>query len=184
MHDAMLVRILQRVGRLARDPHCISNRKLSLALETTPQRFSFHVRHYVVEQPSGAARIEQRQYVRVLQARRRPDLDEEPLRPQHGGELRAQDFYRHLPPVPYVVREINRRHAARAELALDRVAVRERAAQRVERIGGGCHRGSNVRFSGWCGNRTVVTSSGPTRLQARSVSWSCRDTQINSVRAK
>ncbi len=95
-----------------------------------------------------------------------------------------QHLDRNLAMVLDVFREIHRRHATRAKLALDRVAVRERAAQRVERIGGGCHRDTNVRFRGWCGNRTVVTSSGPTRLQATSESWSCRDTQINSVRAK
>jgi hypothetical protein len=100
------------------------------------------------------------------------------------GKISVKDLDRDASVVLEVFGEIHRGHSTLPKLALNRVPVSQRAAQCVERIDGVCHGRSNVRFRGWCGNRTVVTSSGPTRLQVRSESWSCRDTQINSVRAK
>ena len=52
-----------------------------------------------------------------------PDLGEEALAAEHRGQLGAQDLEGDVAVVLEVVREIDRRHAARAELALDAVAV-------------------------------------------------------------
>ena len=51
------------------------------------------------------------------------DLGEEPLGAEHGGELGLEDLDGDLAVVLEVVGEIDRRHAALAELALDAVAV-------------------------------------------------------------
>ena len=53
------------------------------------------------------------------------DLGQEPLGAEHGGQLGAQHLERDLAVVPQVVREVDGGHAARAELALDAVAVGE-----------------------------------------------------------
>jgi hypothetical protein len=61
--------------------------------------------------------------VRMLQVRRRADLGEETLGADYGRELRSQDFERDFTIVLQVLREIDGRHSARAELALDAVTV-------------------------------------------------------------
>ena len=53
------------------------------------------------------------------------DLVDEPLGAEHGGELGLEHLDRDLSVVPQVLGEVDRRHAARAELALDAVAVGE-----------------------------------------------------------
>ena len=61
--------------------------------------------------------------VGVLQAGAEPDLTEEALRAQGGGELGAHDLERDRPVVLQVVGQPDRGHAAAAELALERIAV-------------------------------------------------------------
>ena len=61
----------------------------------------------------------------MLQIRRGLDLGEEPLGADHRGELRPQHLDRDLAVVLEVLRQIHRRHAARAQLPLDAVAVGE-----------------------------------------------------------
>src|SRR4051812_42276644 len=71
----------------------------------------------------------------MLQRRGRLDLDDEPLGAQHRGELRLQDFDRDLAIVLEVVREVDGRHSALAEFALDAIAAGERCGEEV----GLCH---------------------------------------------
>jgi hypothetical protein len=54
-----------------------------------------------------------------------PDLALKAFRPQIGGELRVEDLQRDRAVVPEVIGQIDRRHAAPAELALDPVTVAE-----------------------------------------------------------
>ena len=56
-------------------------------------------------------------------ARDRVDFADEPLGADHGREFRLEDLDGHLAAVPQVFGEIDGRHAAGAELALDPVAV-------------------------------------------------------------
>src|SRR5487761_2103158 len=58
----------------------------------------------------------------MLQVGRGLDLGQEALAADHGRELGAQDLQRDLAVVLEIVGEINGRHAARAELALEAVA--------------------------------------------------------------
>lgn len=50
----------------------------------------------------------------------------------HRRELGSQDFHRNFAVVLDVLREVDRRHSARAELALDSVTVGERGGKTVE----------------------------------------------------
>ena len=61
----------------------------------------------------------------MLQARGDADLAQEALGAERRGELGAQHLERDLAVVPEVVGEVDRGHAAAAELALDRVAAGE-----------------------------------------------------------
>ena len=70
--DAVPVRVVERVGDLARDAHRVVDRELLLALEPLAQRLALDEGHDVVEQPvRPSPRVEQRQDVRMLQLRRR-----------------------------------------------------------------------------------------------------------------
>jgi hypothetical protein len=73
--------------------------------------------------------------VRVLQGGGGADLREESLRSDHGSEFRAEDLHRHAPWVPDILGEVDRGHAALAQLAVEAVAVVERGGQAL-RYGG------------------------------------------------
>ena len=57
------------------------------------------------------------------------DLAQEPLAAERFGEVRMEQLDRDGALVLQVAREVDRRHAARAQLALDHVAVRQRLRQ-------------------------------------------------------
>jgi hypothetical protein len=94
-----------------------------------PQRFAGDVGHHVEEQAVGRAAVEQRQDVRVLQPGGGLDLGQEPLRAQRRRQLGVEHLDGHLAVVPEIVRQVDRGHAAGAELALDAVAVGERGGE-------------------------------------------------------
>jgi hypothetical protein len=73
--------------------------------------------------------------VRMPQACGDPDLEEEPLRSERGGELGAQDLKGDGPIVPEVVGKVDRGHAAASELALDAVAISQGRREAVECVG-------------------------------------------------
>src|SRR5262249_51358881 len=61
----------------------------------------------------------------MLQIRRHPDLGQEPLAAKDGAQLRAEDLERNVAVVAKIAGEVDGRHAAAADLALDLVAARE-----------------------------------------------------------
>ncbi len=126
------VRVLQRRRHLRSDLDGLVHGQLLLDRNLVAQRLALDVRHHVVEEALRFARIVERQDVRVLQVGGDLDLVEEALGAQDGGELRAQHFDRDLAVVLHVMGEVDGRHAAGAELALDRVAVGEGTAEAVE----------------------------------------------------
>ena len=63
-----------------------------------------------------------------------PDLALEALGAERRGELGVQHLERDRPVVPQVVREVDGRHPAPAQLALERVSVRQRRSELDERI--------------------------------------------------
>jgi hypothetical protein len=133
--DAVRVRLAERVGDLARDAQRLVDRKLALAVELVAQRLAGDVRHHVVQQPVGLPRVEEWQDVRVLQPRGGADLGEEPLAAERGTEVGVEHLDGDVALVAEIVREIDRGHPARAELALNAVAVSETAGETGEDVG-------------------------------------------------
>jgi hypothetical protein len=80
--------------------------------------------------------------VRVPQPGGDPDLLEESLRSERGGQLGPQDLEGDGPVVPQVVGEVYRGHAAAAELALDAVAIGQGGREEVGCVG---QRGKGLR---------------------------------------
>jgi hypothetical protein len=129
MHHALLVRVLQRRGDRLREAHGLIHRQLLLAVDLVSQGLSLDIGHHVEQEPLGRARVVQRQDVTVLQVGGDLDLLEEPLGADHGGQFRPQHLERDLAVVLDVVRQVHRRHAALAQLALDDVAIGDRGLQ-------------------------------------------------------
>ena len=122
---AVPVRVIERVGAGDGDAEGVVHRELLLPLEPGAERFPLHERHHVEEMPVGLAAVEQGEQIGVLEIRRDLDLGEEPLDAQHRTELGIQQLERHGTVVAQIAGEIDRGHAAGADLALDGVAVRQ-----------------------------------------------------------
>src|SRR5215471_17459996 len=72
--------------------------------------------------------------MRMLQGSCDLDLAQEALRPDGSADFGVQHLDSHIAPVLDITGEIHRGHAALPELALQRIAVRERGFQRVEQF--------------------------------------------------
>jgi hypothetical protein len=116
------VRVFESVGRLARDAERVLQRQLLLAGEPVAELLALDERHREPELPACAARIVDRQDVRVLEPRGEPDLALKALGAEGVSEIGVKDLEGDRAVVADVVGEIYRGHAAAAELALDRVA--------------------------------------------------------------
>ena len=147
MNHALAVRVVQRTRHFTRNPHRLRDRQLSLPLQSGPQCLARHQRHHVVQQPRRLSspvsrllsfrpripRIQQRQYMRVLQTCGGADLAQEPFAAKRRAQVGMQHLDRDIALVLEVVREIHRRHAAGAKFALDAVPVRERHTEALDR---------------------------------------------------
>ena len=71
----------------------------------------------------------------MLEAGGDADLAQEPVRADRGGELGAQGLDGDLAPMPPVLREEDRGHAALADQALDVVAIAERGTKLLQDLG-------------------------------------------------
>lgn len=80
-----------------------------------------HQRHHIVEQSIAVSRIEERQDVRMLQFRGGSDLSQKPLAAQRRAQFGVQHFDGDAAVVIEIVREIDSRHPAGAELAFDAI---------------------------------------------------------------
>ena len=138
VHHAVGVGVRQGVDDLHQDLHGVVDRQLAVPGQPVAQRLALDRRHDVIEESVGLTGVEQRQDVWVLELRDRLDLAREAVGAQRGGELGAQHLHRHLATVPHVFREIDRRHAARPELADQTIAVSQGRGDAVE---GGRHAG-------------------------------------------
>ena len=139
--DAVAVRVVERIRHFARDAHRVLDAELRLPVQSLAHRLALDVGHDVVQQPVGTAGVEQREDVRMLQGRRGLDLDDEPLSAEDRGQFRFENLDRDLAVVLEIVREIDRRHAASAELALDG-DTRDRLSTEVDPAGPGIAAGS------------------------------------------
>ena len=115
------------VSRVSRTASSIG--KLPLARDSVAQGLALDVRHGEPEMPAGVARIEDGEDVRMLESCGELDLAKEALGSQARRQLGMEHLERHRPLVPEVLGEEDGGHAAAPELALDRVAIRQRLAQ-------------------------------------------------------
>ena len=134
------MRVVERLGDVGGEAHGFVDRELLLPLEALPQRFAFHIGHHVVDQAAGLAGIEQRQDMRVLQVGGDPDLTQEAIDPEHGGELGAQHLHGDVTVVLEIPGAVHGRHAAGAELAIDGVVLREGRLETLPHVGHGVPR--------------------------------------------
>jgi hypothetical protein len=87
--------------------------------------YGIHIEERSVDAPG----IEEGKDVWMLQVGDRPDLVDEAIGADGGDDLSLYDLQGDLAIVAEVVREVNRRHASRTQLALDAVVARERFGQ-------------------------------------------------------
>ena len=120
------VRVAERGSDLPRDAEGLLNRELLLALELVAQRLALDVGHNVKEEPLGATGVVQREDVRMIQTRGDLDFSQESVGAELRRHLREEHLDRDRAVVPHVARAVDGGHAPAAQLALDRVAVRER----------------------------------------------------------
>jgi hypothetical protein len=123
VHDALAMRISERVSHLAGNPYGVVQRQLSLAPEPITKRLTLDVGHRVPELAAGFTRIEHGKDVGVLQASGGPDFPLKALRAERGSQVRVQHLERDLPIVLQILREVHRGHAAPANLAVEPIAV-------------------------------------------------------------
>ena len=125
MHDPMVVRVAQRGRHVVGQPHHILHRERAVPVQTLAQRLTLDVGHHVVKESVRFARIVERQDVRMAEPRRDLDLADKPFGAERGSEFGTEDLYGHLALVLKVLGEVDRGHAARANLPLDGVAAGE-----------------------------------------------------------
>ena len=106
------------------------------AREALPERLALDVRHDVVEESVGIARVEQAEDVGVLEIGAVTSISRGTARPHDRGQLGAQHLDRDLAMMLQVLGEIDRGHAALAQLPLDAVAVGQ--SGRESRVDGHC----------------------------------------------
>ena len=135
VHDAVPVRVVQRLGYLAGEPDGVLDRQLHFALQPVAQALALDVGHRVPEPACCLARVEHGQDVRVLEPGRGLDLAQEALRAEHRAEFGVEHLERDGPVVPEVAGEVHGGHAAAPELALERVAVGQGGLQSIEVVG-------------------------------------------------
>ena len=81
------VGVLQRLGDLAGDLERVVDGELLLPVQPVAQRLALDERHDVVQQAVGLARVVQAEDVGMLEVGGDPDLAEEPVGAERGGEL-------------------------------------------------------------------------------------------------
>ncbi len=130
MDHPLPVRVVQRRRHAPRDLDRLLDPQLLLAVQLVAQRVALDVRHHVIQERLRLARIVQRQDVRVLQVGGDLDLVQEPLGPDHRGQLGPQHLERDLAVVLHVVGQVDRGHAPGPQLPLDHVAIAQGHLQR------------------------------------------------------
>ncbi len=125
VHDAVLVRVRERARDVAQDAHRLGDRQRPAA-QPRAQALALDERHRVVGQPVEVAGREHRDDVRLLERRGDADLALEPRRGHRRGELGREHLHDDLAAEAVLVGDEHARHAAAAELALERIAPGER----------------------------------------------------------
>ena len=132
---AVTVGIVERAGDGGGDPERVGDRKLRLALEPVAERFALDVGHDVENGGVDSAGINEGEDVGMLQVGGGFDLLQEPLGADEYRQLGAEHFERDPAVVAPIQREVDRGHAAGAQLTLDGVAVGQGCLEAIDPIG-------------------------------------------------
>src|SRR5262245_54343362 len=88
MDDALAMCVIQRAANDDGDANGFLHWKLLLALESLAQRLSLDIGHHIKQQSVDLSRVEQREKIGMLQARRDADLAQKALGADNGNQLR------------------------------------------------------------------------------------------------
>jgi len=124
MDDAVMMRVIQGAGDLPRDGQRFIDAELLLTVQLAAQRLSPDVGLDIPEESVRLPRVDEGEDVRMIQAGGDLHFIEKSLGAELGGDLGPQHLEGDFTVVLQLAREKNGRHAARAELALDGVAIR------------------------------------------------------------
>ena len=135
MDDMVAVCVVERAGDRRRYSESFVDWELLLTVEAVAKRFALDERHNVEERSvRRLSRVEERKEIRVLEVGGDADLGEKPLDAHDRGKLWVENLQRDVSVVLEVAREIDRRHASSADLALDCVAIGERMKELVSQL--------------------------------------------------
>jgi hypothetical protein len=162
VHDAVRVRVGERVAHVAQYRDRGVERQRPAALEALPQRSARLERHDVEEAPIRLTRIEQRDDVRMMQLGDDLDFAQESLRPEQGRDRRIQNLDGDVATVLHVAREMHRCHAPAAHHPRGPVARGERR-RKIDRVVGEQLREPLRRRA--CQQRGFALAVGPQALE-------------------
>ena len=134
VHETIAVRIVEPGTNLMRDAKRVVDGEPLLAIQSVSQRAAGNERRHIVQRAAGFAGVDERNDVRMRQARSDADLAQESLLADRGAELLPQNLYRNLAPVLPLLGQMNGGHATRAEESFYRVAIGERCLESERRF--------------------------------------------------
>jgi len=133
------VRVGERIRDLRREAERVAQGQLALAGHPVAEGLAVDEGHDVIQEAVRVTRVVEREDVGMVEPRGDLDLAQEPLGPQGLRQLSAQHLERDLAVVPDVRREVHRRHAAGADLALEAIVPGEGGVQLRDHVS---HRGT------------------------------------------
>ena len=116
MHETLPVRVAKRARNLACESNDLGQIQLFLAVQSRSQRVPADIWHHVEQPPRVCTRIEEWEHVRVIQSRDDLDFTEKPVVADGTGQLGFHHLDGDLALVLEVVGEVDRGHAAAADL--------------------------------------------------------------------
>ena len=134
VHDALAMCVGHTVHDVAQQAHRFGWREHPFARDAAAQRVPLDIRHDVEQHPVVRAGVEQRKDVRRLELRGNIDFAQEPLGAHRLREVGTEHLDRDGAAVLEVLGEVNRGHAAVAELALNGVAIGKGGPEKRNRI--------------------------------------------------
>ena len=131
MDDAVSMRVIKRVRRLAGDANCVVDWKLTLARQSIAEAFALDERH---REPQMVVCLAVIVNARCVDAGVGAEADFlfEPICAQTGGDIWMENLERNGALVAHIVCEENRREPAASQLALEAILPSELIGERGE----------------------------------------------------
>ena len=134
MNEPLAVGEIETGADFLRDAQRVVQRQLPRLGQTLAQRASGDMGLHVIQQSGGFARVDERYDVRVSQLGGNADLAQKTIGAEAGRDFGSQDFDGDFAAVLFLFSEIDRRHAAAAQFALDGVAIGECGGDGLSRL--------------------------------------------------